>query len=1023
MIRIYPSRHEINLYPSHQGMALESHVIVTPVTIADWLRATITKGEDGKPVDLSADVQPISFDVNGQTIPSTAWEVTCIGPDDDVRIYPVPFAAGSAFFAAYGGYIAAAVAAIAVVYALTISTPGAPDASSASGDRLELNPAKANSVKLYEPIREVCGRAKIYPDYALQPVTRFISGRDVRTSMFLVVGVGRFSIPPSQIRIGETPISAFGSEVEYTIYEPGADVSGDPRSENWYAAPEVGASKSATAGLDLQSPDSTTSVSADALSLTGNTITAVGETAEVPDSWIAGTIVNLIAPDNFTITSSSTQSIIAGPLQELQPFVGMQVTLTYINEGLDLVVDSYSPYVAPVPGTGGSPSSVTASAAPTTYDFSGTPIAWNLTYRGTTRSLSLTANYLNMSGVVSEITSQLTGMGLVAQDDSGRLKIVEPSSPYYGTPITMSSAPVAIFGIGPVYVVGSASTGGTPEQLAKITLEYPDGTPFIGLPDGIQRIAIGYRQNRYRVDSVAGETISVSRLNESGVVDSGWSGFLDRSILDYQLSSTVTDSANWIGPFMGCPEGEVVDRIEWDIFFPGGLIHNNKKGGQQSYTATVILEWADAAGGPWTSITKTYRERTKDAFGKTEYVGFSSPIRPIVRMRKGPERGWANSADTVQWYALRGRLLERPTSYPGVTCIAITVRTGSRLSAQSDRQVSLVATRIYEDGESRSISGAIQHICQSLPTNEAAYDEEELAELQAEYWTPRGETFDFSFDKQVTAKEALQTVMNAGMSFLSIEDSKITAIREGVKPITGAITPHEQASELVTSFVSPSADDYSGVDVKYIDPVTFGVEIVECRLPGIDPLKIETYTLDGVQDRTRAWRIGMRRLMKYQYQRLTHKTETELSALAYRMLDHVVMTDDIPGNQTISSIIESAEDIDSGEWAGKTLITSSEDLDWNFDNPRVLIKYQDGTVSPLLTPVRVNETQLLVTTTSIENDFDWSIEPPRMVFCSSSKVGYSAIIEAIEPDQDGRCSVTAKQYSDIFYQYDDSTPA
>jgi hypothetical protein len=392
-------------------------------------------------------------------------------------------------------------------------------------------------------------------------------------------------------------------------------------------------------------------------------------------------------------------------------------------------------------------------------------------------------------------------------------------------------------------------------------------------------------------------------------------------------------------------------------------------------------------------------------------------------MRKGPGPGWANSVDTVQWYALRGRLLERPTSYPGVTCIAMTVRTGSRLSAQSDRQVSLVATRIYEDGESRSISGAIQHICQSLPTNEAAYDEEELAELQAEYWTPRGETFDYSFDKQVTAKEALQTVMNAGMSFLSIEDSKITAIREGVKPITGAITPHEQASELVTSFVSPSADDYSGVDVKYIDPVTFGVEIVECRLPGIDPLKIETYTLDGVQDRTRAWRIGMRRLMKYQYQRLTHKTETELSALAYRMLDHVVMTDDIPGNQTISSIIESAEDIGSGEWAGKTLITSSEDLDWTFDNPRVLIKYQDGTVSPLLTPIRVNETQLLVTTASIESDFDWSIEPPRMVFCSSSKVGYSAIIEAIEPDQDGRCSVTAKQYSDAFYQYDDSIPA
>lgn len=1017
MIRIYPSRHEINLYPSLSGMALESHVIGSKITIADWLRATISKDKDGNPVDLSADVQPISIDVNGKTISPSDWESIKIGPNDDVRIYPVPFG-----FETIVAVVTIAVAVAAVVSLIPLNAD-APDSSSGQGDRLELNPAKANTVKLYEPIREVCGRAKIYPDYALQPVTRFISERDARTSMFLVVGVGRFSIPQSQIRIGETPISAFGSDVSYTIYEPGADVSGDPRSENWYVAPEVGASKSATAGLDLDSPESISSVSADALALTGNTITAVGETAEIPDSWVAGTIVNLIAPDNFTITNSGTQSIIAGPLQELQPFVGMEVTLTYINEGIDLVVDSYSPYVAPVPGTGGSPSSVTASAAPTTYDFSGTPIAWNLTYRGVTRSLSLTANYLNMSGVVSEINSQLAGMGLVAQDDSGRLEIVEPSSPYYGTPITMSSAPVAIFGIGPVYVVGSASTGGTPEQLAKITLEYPDGTPFAGIPDGIQRIAIGYRQNRYRIDSVAGETISVSRLNESGVVDAGWPGFLDRSILDYQLYSTVTDSANWIGPFMGCPEGEVVDRIEWDIFFPSGLYFINSKGDERPFTSRITVRYADADGGPWTEITKDYSYQMRDSFGITEGVDLPNPMRPIFMMRKELWKKKQNKADATQWLSLRGRLLTRPSSYPGVTCIAMTVRTGSRLSAQADRQVSLVATRIYDEGESRSISGAVQHICKSLPTNEAAYDEEELAELQDEYWTPRGETFDYSFDKQVTAKEALQTVLNAGMSFLSIEDSKITAIREGVKPITGAITPHEQASELVTSFVSPSADDYSGVDVKYVDPVTFGVEIVECRLPGIDPLKIETYTLDGVQDRTRAWRIGMRRLMKYQYQRLTHKTDTELSALAYRMLDHVVMTDDIPGNQTISSIIESTEDIDSGEWAGKTLITSSEDLDWSFDNPRVLIKYQDGTVSPLLTPIRVNETQLMVTTASIENDFDWSIEPPRMVFCSSSKVGYSAIIEAIEPDQDGRCSVTAKQYSDIFYQYDDSAPA
>ena len=140
------------------------------------------------------------------------------------------------------------------------------------------------------------------------------------------------------------------------------------------------------------------------------------------------------------------------------------------------------------------------------------------------------------------------------------------------------------------------------------------------------------------------------------------------------------------------------------------------------------------------------------------------------------------------------------------------------------------------------------------------------------------------------------------------------------------------------------------------------------------------------------------------------------------MLDHVVLTDDIPGNQTISSIIEEILEIDSGEHTGKALITSSEELDWSFSNPRVLIKNQDGSVSALLTPERVGSDQILLPTSLIDTNVDWSIEPPRMVFCSSTKVGYSAMIDSIDPDPDGRCSVIAKQYSEEFYKYDNATP-
>lgn len=48
------------------------------------------------------------------------------------------------------------------------------------------------------------------------------------------------------------------------------------------------------------------------------------------------------------------------------------------------------------------------------------------------------------------------------------------------------------------------------------------------------------------------------------------------------------------------------------------------------------------------------------------------------------------------------------------------------------------------------------------------------------------------------------------------------------------------------------------------------------------------------------------------------------------------------------------------------------------------------------------------------------IEPPRLVFCSSTRSVYDAIFEEIAPQADGTCQVTTRQYSDIFYQYDDA---
>ncbi len=75
-----------------------------------------------------------------------------------------------------------------------------------------------------------------------------------------------------------------------------------------------------------------------------------------------------------------------------------------------------------------------------------------------------------------------------------------------------------------------------------------------------------------------------------------------------------------------------------------------------------------------------------------------------------------------------------------------------------------------------------------------------------------------------------------------------------------------------------------------------------CRNP--TPQKIEAYRADGVGNPDHAYQIGMRRLRKYQLQRMI-KTTTELDALCYNVGDRIVLTDDIPGSNTVSCLIES----------------------------------------------------------------------------------------------------------------------
>lgn len=1011
-IRIYPSR--------LPGEPLETHEH-GEMTIRDWMVKNVDEFSDNA-------AHPIAIEVFGISVHPKKWCEWVIRPDCDVRIYPTPYGIEIGI----GAWIAIGISVAAAAYSIFFAGKAVSGGgySNSTGTSLDVNPAKANQAKLGDPIREVFGRYRIYPDYVVQPVSRFDKDDPtiMNVEMLVCLGAGRFSFSDGDIRIGSTPVSSLGDGFDYTTYQPGENVAGDSRSENWFSSTEVGGTSSGS-GLDMaQTAPESDDIIADSMTVSGSTVTFTGlkkgnnddasGANALPDSWLEGTIVELKVPANFMVTEASGRSVFSSDtLTEIVPQSGMPVTLSFGYVDYDLFIASYAASQPAIPGTGGSTASVQASAAPSTYDFSDTPETFALTWRGVTYSISLIADYLNMSGLLAEISSALTGSGLVASDNGGTVLISERSSPFAGGAITTSPLPVSVFGDSPVYASGSASTGGSAAVTASITLAYGSatGTAFTGIPSGSQRISVGHKGSEYKVTEVDGTTATVNRLID-GVLDESWGGFTSRTMVDYQATG-VNDSDRWMGPFLACPENEVCDRFEINFFFPSGICGFNNSGDKENRSVKWEIQYrVYGSGGGWTSKAGEYNKRNINGLGFTEVITLSAPGLVEVRCRRTNEQGESNSRDSMFWQALRGRLLTRPSSYPDVTLMAVTVETGGKLAAQSDRRVNVVATREYDSGTGRTISGALMHVGRSLGLD---MDAETIASLETAYWTPENAWFDYATTDSVSALEIMQKITNAGKSYFLLSDGLASVGREGIKPWTGVITPHEMTEELQTAFSAPSDDDYDGVDVTYINGTTWAEETLQCRTSdNPTPVKIEDYTLDGVLDQDQAYQIGMRRLMKYLRQRLSFTASTELDALCYNVGDRVVLTDDIPGNKTISCLVEEMEIV-----GDSVIFTVTEPLDWSFSNPRALIRYQDGSASSLMMVTEAGHYQLSVPYIAAFDDIDLStasIEPIRLVFCESTSVGYDAIISEISPQSDGTCQLTAKEYKEIFYSHDNS---
>lgn len=576
------------------------------------------------------------------------------------------------------------------------------------------------------------------------------------------------------------------------------------------------------------------------------------------------------------------------------------------------------------------------------------------------------------------------------------------------------------------YIVNSITS--SPAQL---TLNYSNGDPATSLVSGTRSMSIGFRGLRFRILSVTSNQIILDRLNSTGGTDEDWPGYSDITLGDavIQLDPSSRE-VDLVGPFAACPEGELTTEIEWDVFFPGGLVGLEPSGGKYEIGASHTLEYRDIeTAGAWTAITKVHYGSSLDAQGFTNRATLPYPMRPECRMRKVffltggrlPEE----YRDDTQWYGLKS-LLSAPSSYPGVTTLAVKIAGGGRIAAQSEQLISAIGTRKLPTRSggawtapvaTRDIAPAVAYIGKSLGYQDEDLDLAELDRLDA-IWKARGDTFDQSFESLTTAKDAINVALKAGFSEMTIDRGRIRPVRDELRTVFEQMYTPQNCTEILTrDFQAITPDDFDGVDVEYTNGSSWQVETVECRLPGDAGTRVQKIQVEGVTSRTRAWRIGMRARLAQKYRRYSYSTATELDALNSRYLSYVALAGDVPGYGKSALLL-------GGVFSGPSVILqSSEPFEWTTGASHVVgIRKPDGTLSGPYAATRIDDYRLSIPSIDFVPDTSWDIEPPHLLFGTTETWTFPALITDISPRGSTGVSLTAVNYAPEVYQYDDSSP-
>ncbi|ULH08240.1 host specificity factor TipJ family phage tail protein [Alcaligenes faecalis] len=531
----------------------------------------------------------------------------------------------------------------------------------------------------------------------------------------------------------------------------------------------------------------------------------------------------------------------------------------------------------------------------------------------------------------------------------------------------------------------------------------------------------------YLIEQYTSQSIVVRRLLANGEADPAWLGFPQVTTADATITfNGGTVYGEWSSEFVATPGKETTTAIEIDFFFPNGLGYIRDNGDVTTQGLGIEIQYRNADGGPRTTISKWYENWTLDQIGITESINVPQ-MRPSVRVRRvGASATSTQVKDTIQWYGLKSRLRTR-TSYPRWTTMAAKLRVGGRLGAQSENQINVIATRmlpvLQSDGTwsapqpTRDISAFARYIAGSIGYSDLNLDADELRRLGA-IWKARGETLDHVYDL-TTAQDALKLAFRAGFSELTVSHGLIRPVRDDVRTqFEQSYSPLNMTKPLRESVSPRKPMDPDGVEVEYIDAETWTSMTVKCLLPGDQGFKLEKLKLDGVTDRVRAWRIGMRRRREQAYRNREYSFGTEMDAFNSEYLSYVPLFDDEPGNAQMGLLT------DIQPASGGALLRISEPLRWVTGAPHsVGYRTPEGKfVGPFVASPGPDDFSIIADIPQPWPEVSLKQELPHIYFGLTADWIKPALITNIQARSTDATDVTSANYDVRVYADDNNNP-